>query len=163
MNRLTSATSVVALVALITLAACSQAPASAPPAAPTPAMSAATINAVVFRSPTCACCHEHEAYLRGAGINTHAVVDPDVARVKQAYGVPTEMYSCHTTDVGGYFVEGHVPLEAILALIAGQPDLDGIALPGMPAGSPGMGGEQEGPLTVFGIRDGQVVEVFGTY
>jgi hypothetical protein len=162
MNRLTPPLGVVALVVLaLLLAACGRAPV-APAAQPT-TPAAAGLSAVVLRSPTCSCCHEHEEYLRAGGIETHSVVDPDVTRVKEAYGVPREMYSCHTTDIGGYFVEGHVPLEAIHALLAGQPDLDGISLPGMPAGSPGMGGVKDGPLTVYGIRDGKVVDVFGTY
>ncbi len=73
------------------------------------------------------------------------------------------MYSCHTTDIGGYLVEGHVPLAAIERLLAERPPLDGIALPGMPAGSPGMGGSADGSLTVYGIRDGRIVEVFGEF
>lgn len=64
--------------------------------------------------------------------------------------------------VAGYFVEGHVPVEAIDRLLAERPAIDGIALPGMPAGSPGMGGVQEGPFEVLAVTDG-VATVFGSY
>ena len=132
------------------------------PASDPPAHSAAQARpvATVYRSPTCACCSRHETYLREAGVEVRAIVQPDIERVKESFGIPRQMYSCHTTEIAGYFVEGHVPLEAIEKLVAERPDLDGIALPGMPEGAPGMGGVQEAPLEVFGIRDGKVVGIF---
>lgn len=164
MKRTIPSANVAAFVVLaVLLAACGQAPAVPAPSAGTTVAPPAGLSAVTFRSPTCGCCHEHEDYMRADGIEVTSVIESDMTRVKQAYGVPPEMYSCHTTEIGGYFVEGHVPLEAIHALLAAQPELDGISLPGMPAGSPGMGGVKEGPFTVYGIRDGQVVEVFGDY
>jgi hypothetical protein len=73
------------------------------------------------------------------------------------------MRSCHTSTIGRYFVEGHVPFAAIQQLMEQRPDIDGISLPGMPAGSPGMGGDLEGPLVVYAIDDGQVVGEFGSF
>ena len=131
--------------------------------APAAVGQAAALSVVVYRSPTCACCSEHEAYLREAGVEVQAVVDPDIERVKKSFGIPREMYSCHTAEIAGYFVEGHVPLAAIEKLVAEKPDLDGIALPGMPPGAPGMAGVQEGALEVFAIRDGKVVGLFGEH
>ena len=151
-----------ALLLSIALLGCAPAARSTPPAA-APLLDLPAVTAVIFRSPTCTCCHEHEAYMRAAGLTVTAVISPDVAEVKRAYGVPPEMYSCHTTHVGDYFVEGHVPLAAIERLLAESPNLDGIALPGMPAGSPGMGGTLAGPLTVHGVRGGEVVGVFGEF
>lgn len=68
------------------------------------------------------------------------------------------MQSCHTTLVSEYFVEGHVPVEAIWKLLEEQPPIDGIALPGMPSGSPGMGGDKEKPLVIYSILDGKAEE-----
>lgn len=81
---------------------------------------------------------------------------------KSEVGVPMAYSSCHTTIAGGYFIEGHVPLEAIDRLLAERPDIDGIALPGMPPGSPGMGGIAVGQFEVLAITDG-VAAPFGSY
>lgn len=147
-----------ALPLAILLAACAQ-PAVAP------SQSAAIIDdeLVLTKLPTCSCCSEHEAYLRDAGLRIRVEVTEDIAAVKDAYDIPTDMRSCHTSVIAGYFIEGHVPLEAIQQLLRERPDLDGIALPGMPSGAPGMGGAPGGPLTVYGIRDGQVVGEFGDF
>ena len=149
---------------LVLIAACAS---PAQPAAQENAQPSATavtqVTALVIRSSTCSCCHEHEAYMRAAGMHVQSVIQDDLRPVKAAYGVPIEMTSCHTSDIGGYFVEGHVPMGAIEKLLAEQPDIDGIALPGMPAGSPGMGGVQEGPLVVFAVKDGDVVGEFASF
>lgn len=68
------------------------------------------------------------------------------------------MQSCHTTVIGGYYIEGHVPVEAIKRLLEEKPQIDGIALPGMPAGSPGMSGSKEGPFVIYSISGGQTSE-----
>ena len=68
------------------------------------------------------------------------------------------MKSCHTAIVETYFVEGHIPVEAIKKLITEKPNIDGIALPGMPAGSPGMPGENAKPIKIYAISDGVVSE-----
>lgn len=150
---------------LLLVAACTGAPGltAQPQGTTVPAATLPAVTAVVIRSPTCSCCHEHEAYLRAAGLTVQLVIQQDVTTAKDAYGVPTAMRSCHTTDIGGYFVEGHVPMAAIEKLLAERPAIDGIALPGMPAGSPGMGGVPEGPLVVFAVNDGAVLGEFGSY
>lgn len=123
----------------------------------------ATAELTLTRSPTCACCKGHEAYLEQAGIAVRTVIDEDITTIKEDHRIPSEMRSCHTSEVAGYFVEGHVPLAAIERLLTERPEIDGIALPGMPAGSPGMGGTLEGPLVVFAIADGEVVGEFGRF
>jgi hypothetical protein len=90
-------------------------------------------------------------------------VDENIGAVKDVYGIPAEMRSCHTSTIGRYFVEGHVPFAAIQQLMEQHPDIDGISLPGMPVGSPGMGGELNGPLVVYAIDGGQVVGEFGSF
>lgn len=71
--------------------------------------------------------------------------------IKSRLGIPPEMWSCHTIEAGGYFIEGHVPVKAIERLLAERPPITGIALPGMPPGSPGMGGVRTGPLVIYAI------------
>jgi len=68
------------------------------------------------------------------------------------------MQSCHTTEIGDYFVEGHVPIEAIDKLLAEKPDIDGITLPDMPAGSPGMPGVKREEFVIYSLKDGESSE-----
>ena len=113
------------------------------------------LTATVFLSPTCGCCHGYVKHLRQQGLQVEVVEMVDVAPKKRALGIPMEMWSCHTTVIGGYAVEGHVPFEVVEKLLAEKPDIDGIALPGMPTGVPGMPGPKQ-PLTIYAITDGQV-------
>ena len=124
--------------------------------------SAGSMSMTVYRSPDCSCCHLWADIARREGWSVAAADKLDMNAFKAEVGVPLEHASCHTTLVGGYFVEGHVPLAAVERLLAERPDIDGIALPGMPAGSPGMGGTQQGPFEVLAITDG-VATSFGSY
>lgn len=94
----------------------------------------------VWKSPTCGCCGGWVEYMRGKGyqVGVNLVTDPDA--IKASFGIPVSVYSCHTAKIDDYLVEGHVPEAAIAKLLAERPNLKGIALPGMPAGSPGMDG-----------------------
>ncbi|MBA3875869.1 MAG: hypothetical protein C0498_02865 [Anaerolinea sp.] len=132
------------------------------PAPSSTAAPAAAFTVEIHRSPTCACCHEWVAYLRAEGTTVTEVEEADVSAYKRSLGIPQELWSCHTSVVDGYVVEGHVPLEAIERLLAERPDIDGIALAGMPPGSPGMPGPKEAPLEVQSFRNG-VITPFGTY
>ena len=80
-------------------------------------------------------------YLREQGLDVTSVDDPDRAAYRAEVGIADEYASCHTAEVGGYVIEGHVPVEAIERLVAERPDAIGLALPGMPSDSPGMGGD----------------------
>ena len=82
----------------------------------------------------------------------------DRSAMRQQYGIPNKFASCHTAIIGGYAVEGHVPVEAIDKLLTEKPNLRGIALPGMPSGSPGMDGTLAGPLTIYALSDGAPLE-----
>jgi len=129
------------------------------------ASSFGSINAVdgnieIYKSMSCGCC---EVYLKYANskvdpkINVFDVQDPN--EIKSRYGIPSELQSCHTTIVGGYFVEGHVPLEAVEKLLKEQPDIKGIAMPGMPSGSPGMPGQKYGDFVIYAVaNDGSYSE-----
>jgi hypothetical protein len=92
----------------------------------------------VYKSPTCGCCGKWAEHLRNDGfaVNVHAIPNIDAFRVRT--GVPAALASCHTALVGGYVVEGHVPAADIRKLLTERPKALGLAVPGMPAISPGM-------------------------
>lgn len=91
----------------------------------------------VTKDPNCGCCQKWVAHLREAGF-TVAVTEGPVNPVKARLGVPQDLASCHTAVVDGYVVEGHVPADAIKRLLSEKPKGTGLAVPGMPVGSPGM-------------------------
>lgn len=92
----------------------------------------------VYKSPTCGCCGDWVEHLRAAGFEVKVENVQDMVAVKRRLGVPDPMASCHTAVVDGYVVEGHVPAEDLRRFLVEAPDLAGIAVPGMPVGSPGM-------------------------
>jgi hypothetical protein len=118
----------------------------------------APITITTYRSPTWECCSEYAGYLHDEGFQVETVMVDDMTDIKDDLGVPQHMRSCHTSMVGGYFVEGHVPLEAIRKLLDERPAIDGLALPGMPPGSPGMGGAKSEPFVIYSIVDGGIDE-----
>lgn len=152
---------VAAIATVLLLSACSTA-GEVGPSAMASGPSAALVSMTVYRSPDCSCCHLWADIARRDGWTVASADKLDMNAFKAEVGVPMEYASCHTTLVGGYFVEGHVPLAAVERLLAERPAIDGIALPGMPAGSPGMGGVQEGPFEALAITDG-VATAFGSY
>jgi hypothetical protein len=108
----------------------------------------------MYKAPGCACCEEYATYLASVedvGVSTSET--EDLPGVKSRFGVPDDLGSCHTIDTGEYAIEGHVPLEAVEKLATERPDVKGIALPGMPAGSPGMGGSKSGKFTVYAFYE----------
>ncbi|MDZ7713079.1 MAG: DUF411 domain-containing protein [Rhodovibrio sp.] len=94
----------------------------------------------VYKSPTCGCCARWVDYVRAAGWHVEVVDLQNVNAIKRQVGLLPQLASCHTAIADGYVVEGHVPLPAIEKLMAERPDIHGIAVPGMPQDSPGMGG-----------------------
>jgi hypothetical protein len=153
------------LVALVT-AGCgtgaAPADAGAPAAVRAPATAGAATSSVeervvvVHKTASCSCCGSYEDYLAAHGYVVETVLYEDIRDAKEAFGVPAEESSCHTNEIAGYFFEGHVPVEAIETLLDERPEVDGITLAGMPAGSPGMPGEQAEPFVVRTVVDGEV-------
>ena len=93
----------------------------------------------VHRDPSCGCCEEWARQSHGAGFRTSTLDEPDMTALKRRLGVPPDLASCHTAVVDGLIVEGHVPFDMIHRLLRERPQgVAGIAVPGMPAGSPGM-------------------------
>ncbi|MBE9100507.1 DUF411 domain-containing protein [Vacuolonema iberomarrocanum] len=118
----------------------------------------------VFRSPSCTCCSQWVAYMEAAGFQVRDNVTEDITAIKDQYGVPANLASCHTTVVNGYVVEGHVPAEDVQRLLVEEPVIVGIAVPGMPIGSPGMeSGNYVEPYTVFSFTNSGEVTVFAEH
>jgi hypothetical protein len=92
----------------------------------------------VYKSPSCVCCGKWIHEMRGNGFKVDVVDQIDVTPTKHQLGVPDEAMSCHTAKIGSYVIEGHVPAADVLRLLAENPDVVGIAAPGMPSGAPGM-------------------------
>jgi hypothetical protein len=94
----------------------------------------------VHRDPNCGCCSGWVQHLQKAGFPTNVLDVKDLDAVETRLGVPDDLAACHTAEVAGYVVEGHVPAVALKRLLAEKPDAAGLAVPGMPVGSPGMEG-----------------------
>lgn len=108
------------------------------PAVASIATAATATTVVVNKTPTCGCCGIWVKHLQAAGFAVQVHDLENLAPIKERVGVPFGMGSCHTAEVEGYFVEGHVPAEDIKRLLREKPPAKGLTVPGMPAGSPGM-------------------------
>ena len=104
---------------------------------------------LVYKSPSCGCCHLWIRHLEGAGFQVTAKDVNDVTPYRKKYRVPAALASCHTALIDGYSIEGHVPADVIRKLLNEKPSIAGLAAPGMPQGSPGM--EQGGPAEHYDI------------
>ena len=132
------------------------------PGAPLHAANATESLAIkVYKTTTCGCCGLYVEYLQQHGAKVTVTTVAEMAPIHARYGVPPAMQSCHTAIVNNYVVEGHVPIGAIRKLVVGGKKIKGIALPGMPASSPGMGVMKPGTLTVYEIPAfGQTAKIF---
>jgi len=118
----------------------------------------------VVKSPTCGCCTEWVEHLESNGFRVEVEDTRAVGAAKARLGVPRELSSCHTAQVGGYVVEGHVPAGEIRRLLEQQPDgVKGLAVPGMPAGSPGMEGPPPVPYDVVAFDGSGGRSVWASY
>lgn len=135
--------SLAAIGALVLSSACAREPESAnvavgaqqTTAVPTVAT---TLRMIVHKTPTCGCCGLWVEHMQRAGFNVEVRNADDLTPVKTQLGVPYGKGSCHTAEIDGYFIEGHVPAEDVRRLLSERPKARGLALPGMPLGSPGM-------------------------
>jgi hypothetical protein len=110
---------------------------------PSPAAIAQETSVTVHKDPNCGCCTGWVQHLRESGFTVGVEETPDLDSVRTRLGVPR----CHTAEVAGYVVEGHVPAAAVRRLLAERPNAKGLAVPGMPVGSPGMEGGRPAPYT----------------
>lgn len=118
----------------------------------TPA-AAEQLRATLFKQPYCGCCDGHTDHLRQNGYDVTVQQTENLASIKKRYRVPQELEGCHTTIIGGYVVEGHVPASIVRRLLKERPPIRGISLPGMPDGSPGMTGEKREPFVIYSFGD----------
>lgn len=116
--------------------------------------------ATIFKNPQCGCCETYGKYLGNNGYEVKVVATHDLPLIQERQGVPAGLQGCHTTLIGGYFVDGHVPIETFDRLLAERPEIDGITLPGMPTGSPGMGGPKMEPFTMHAVEAGVRTSVY---
>ena len=113
----------------------------------------------IYKSMSCGCCGSYSQYMGGKGFDVKVINTESMDAIKSKYKVPSSLQSCHTSVIAGYFVEGHVPAEAIEKLITEKPDIAGIAMAGMPSGSPGMPGSKTGPFVISAVhKDGTISE-----
>lgn len=118
-----------------------------------PVLAAEAVKATVHKSSMCACCSDYVVYLREQGFEVEVVNTEDLAAVKQRFDIPEALQGCHSTEIGGYVVEGHVPIEIVNRLLEERPSIRGVALPGMPEGAPGMAGEKTAAFVIYGLTD----------
>ena len=131
-------------------------PATAAGHGPVAATLASAQRVTVYKSPTCGCCRNWVDHLRENGFDVVAVDTSDMAAVKTAHGIGRDVESCHTAIVDGYVIEGHVPADLVAKLLTEHPDIAGLAVPGMPMGSPGMEGGMKEPYDVLALqKDGR--------
>lgn len=111
---------------------------------------AAAQTMTIYKDPNCGCCHLWAEAMTAEGFDVKIEDRDDLTPVKARLGVPVVLQGCHTAVVSGYFLEGHVPLEAVRKLLAEKP-IAGLAVPGMPSGSLGMGNDPNAAYDVFAV------------
>lgn len=162
-------------VAMLAIGACrkdDEAPAAAaPPAQESAAAIAADVapdnvqpQVVVYKNASCGCCGVWVEHMQSHGFPVEVHNVDNMSPVKERVGVPAAMGSCHTAEVGGYFIEGHVPATEVQRLLAEKPKAKGLTVPGMPVGSPGMEqGDHVEPYEVHLVHEDGSTSVYAHY
>lgn len=118
---------------------------------------AAGLKMVVYKTATCGCCSKWVDHMKANGFDVTVNNVPSTAEYRRRHGVPDRLQSCHTAVVSGYTIEGHVPAADVKRLLKQKPTATGLAVPGMPMGSPGMEGPRRDAFSVFLLdKDGNV-------
>lgn len=121
--------------------------------------SAQSREVTLLKNPGCQCCDGYADYLRHNGFSVTVKATHDLAQMSRAAGIPDAFQGCHLSQIDGYLVSGHVPVETVNRLLSERPDIPGITLPGMPMGSPGMSGVKTEPFTIYEIG-GKAPEIY---
>lgn len=108
----------------------------------------------VYKTPWCGCCTAWADHMKGLGYQLEVTEVEDLAPVRRQAGIPDDVQGCHSAAIAGYAIEGHVPPEAIAKLIEERPEIRGIAVPGMPQGSIGMGNDPRARYNVYTFGPG---------
>ena len=117
----------------------------------------------VYKSPTCRCCRKWIKHLETNGFIVEALNREDMRNVKREMGIEPKYQSCHTATVDGYYIEGHVPADDIKRLLTEKPKATGLAVPGMPKGSPGMEVGGKDPYSVLLVKEEGSTEVYSKH
>ncbi|MCG8466828.1 MAG: DUF411 domain-containing protein [Gemmatimonadetes bacterium] len=118
----------------------------------------------VYKTPTCGCCAVWVEHMQEAGFEVEVEDTNDIAAVKAEAGLPPQLQSCHTSFIGDYAFEGHIPAQTIARFLAEKPDVKGLAVPGMPVGSPGMEmGDRVDPYDVLAWSEGGQTSVYESF
>jgi hypothetical protein len=121
------------------------------------------LKATLYKNPQCGCCEGYADYLRENGFEVEVKPTNDLTQISREAGVPEDFQGCHTMFIDGYVVDGHVPVTTVRKLLSERPDIAGVALPGMPLGSPEMGGEKTGPFEIYAVtKDGKTPALYAT-
>lgn len=118
---------------------------------------------MVYKSPTCECCHRWVEHMQASGFRVVVHDVADVAPIKRQHAIPDELGSCHTALMAGYVLEGHVPAADVKRLLRERPSIVGLAVPGMPAGSPGMEVGRIDPYDVLAVQRSGAPTVFARH
>jgi len=126
--------------------------------------SAHAADVVVYKSPTCGCCKKWVSYLEqnGYAVEVHNESRSQLSSIKAGMGVPGDLQSCHTAKIGGYIIEGHVPADVIARLLKEKPQIKGLAVPGMPMGSPGMEGPRKDSYDILALEENGKTSIFAS-
>ncbi len=133
---------------------------------PTTDLAPQALNITVYRTPTCGCCKGWVEHIKQNGFQVSDIVKPEseIQTIRQKYNLPSDLTSCHTSEIGGYLVEGHIPATDVKRLIAQKPNIAGISVPGMPIGTPGMEvGDRQQSFDVFAFEKDGLTRVFNSY
>ncbi|CCV11945.1 DUF411 domain-containing protein [Mesorhizobium sp. STM 4661] len=131
-------------------------------AMPIPAV-AAPIQTLMYKNPSCSCCETYAAYLEQNGFKVELKPTNDLSEISAGLGVPAQLQGCHSVVIGDYVVDGFVPVDLIKKMLAERPEIAGIAMAGMPIGSPGMGGQKTETWKIYAFtKDGKAPTVYAT-
>jgi hypothetical protein len=126
---------------------------------------AAETSATLYKDPNCGCCEEYAKYLEKNGFDVEVIGTNDLSQIKAENKIPKSLYGCHSTFIGNYVFEGHVNVKSVNKVLEEEPSIIGLSVPGMPLGSPGMGGEKQDPIEVYTLafQPTDTPDVYATY
>ena len=119
-----------------------------------PAAPAAAQEVTLYKNPQCGCCESYADYLRENGFTVEVKPTHDLAQISRDAGIPDDFQGCHTGFLDDYVISGHVPIDVVNRLLEERPEIAGVTLPGMPLGSPGMGGAKQEPFKIYTVEEG---------
>lgn len=115
---------------------------------------AAAQEVTLYKNPQCGCCESYADYLRENGFTVEVKPTHDLEQISRDAGIPDDFQGCHTGFLDDYVISGHVPIDVVNRLLEERPEIAGVTLPGMPLGSPGMGGAKQEPFKIYTVEEG---------